>query len=149
MDKIPATRKPDPNWFMRLQPIMKERATHGKNKKTDNQEAKTEADWQNSRKRRQGIEAKAEKKKGVRLSDLRRRAGRFSIYTNAIDKDPESVMAVMSKMIIVRAETMFFDKIDYTAISPLFQKIPMGERSPEYELVMENGELLRAERKDP
>lgn len=83
------------------------------------------------------------------MEDINRRIGKFSIPSMMIDKNPEMAMKIMGKMVIVRAENMFAEPvIEYIALSPLFQKLPLGEMIPEYELVIQDGELLRVERKD-
>jgi len=85
----------------------------------------------------------------MNVLDLRQRMGKFKIAVHLIEHDPETVMKVMSNFIVFRAENMFSEPvIEYQALSPLFQKVPQGNKMPRYDLIIRNGELLRAERKD-
>ena len=67
--------------------------------------------------------------------DIGKRRGRFWIYRELIDEQPDVAILVMSYMIVVRAECMFFpNKIEYIALSPLFQPVPQNTLAPEYEI---------------
>jgi len=62
-----------------------------------------------------------------------RRLGRFVINTIVIEKDAESVYAVMGQCIPVRAEQVYErDGIEYVAISDQFDPVPHGVVVPEY-----------------
>ena len=66
------------------------------------------------------------------------RLGSFRIGKNFIDDNPELVRQVMGRMIIVRAEYMFGSYINYTALSPEFDKVGEGYKAPEYEVIITN-----------
>jgi len=65
-----------------------------------------------------------------------KRIGSFRIGKNFIDDNPELVRQVMGRMIIVRAEYMFGSYINYTALSPEFDKVGEGYKAPEYEVIL-------------
>ena len=72
---------------------------------------------------------------------MRRRRGRFKITFDMIDALPALVMTAMARCIIIRAESMYaYNRIEYTAISPEFDSIPMGEIAPEYSIEVTNDE---------
>jgi hypothetical protein len=56
------------------------------------------------------------------------------------ERTPEHLtmlFAVMKNFVVVRAEYDFSSAaIEYTAISPLFDKVPEGQRAPEYEITV-------------
>ena len=65
-----------------------------------------------------------------------KRIGSFRIGKNFIDDNPKLVRQVMGRMIIVRAEYMFGSYINYTALSPEFDKVGEGYKAPEYEVIL-------------
>ena len=66
--------------------------------------------------------------------DIEKRKGTFEITQQAIEEDPEAVMAIMGQMIIVKAEMMAIKMaIEYHAYSPLFREIEIGDIIPEYQ----------------
>lgn len=74
-------------------------------------------------------------------SDIRKRIAKFSIDGTLITDDPEMVMRIMSKMIIIRAEHHFHNNIfEYTALSPEFRTVDNGEMIPEINIWPTKGE---------
>ena len=54
-----------------------------------------------------------------------RRIGRFEIDRARVDYAPKQCLAILSGMIVVRAETMFhMDSIAYMAIGEQFEEVP-------------------------
>lgn len=73
--------------------------------------------------------------------DIKRRPGIFYVKSRDIDIHPEVIMAIMGKMIIVRAERYWIaDAVKYEAYSPLFDVRPDGAETPEYEIVWSSGD---------
>jgi hypothetical protein len=76
--------------------------------------------------------------------------GRFSITRMILLQQPEVLLAVMSHMLIVRAESMFdSDKIEYIAYSNLFDTISESEPTPSYTIIIaetKDGPKVTAER---
>ena len=71
-----------------------------------------------------------------------RRIGRFTISSRMIERSPEIVRAAMGRCIIVRCEMLFeFDALEYVAISPDFDEVQQGMISPEYEVIIDNGDI--------
>lgn len=70
--------------------------------------------------------------------DLYYRRGKFRISLGFLRQSTDTVMALMSKFIVIRAEMLFGeDAIDYTALSPLFDMVEEGHTIPEYRLDIE------------
>lgn len=64
-----------------------------------------------------------------------RRLGKFSISWVLIDDNPQVVRQLLSKMIIVRAETLYHDRsIEYIAMCDDFDVIPEGMIVPQYDI---------------
>ena len=58
---------------------------------------------------------------------IKNRLGKFRIRAESIYDEPETLLGIMGKCVIVRAEQMFErDCFEYIAISPDFDVIPMG-----------------------
>lgn len=73
------------------------------------------------------------------------RVGRFSIDRYIIEEFPNLVRSIMSEMIILRAEGLFFDdRIEYTAASHIFAPVPKGCAAPHYSLVFNANNGVRA-----
>lgn len=67
-----------------------------------------------------------------------RRLGRFNVPRIYIAKFPEDVMEVLSKCLIVRAETLYHaDAIEYIAFSEMFEPCEDGCEPPMYVADME------------
>lgn len=66
---------------------------------------------------------------------ISRRAGRFKISRLVMQSYPETIMALMGKMLVLRCEPLAMgDEFEYQALSMLFDEINMGEMTPEYKL---------------
>ena len=64
-----------------------------------------------------------------------RRIGNFVIDSHTIETDPDAVLELMSQCIIVRCEYKYAEgKFYYTAISELFDEIPISNISPDYDI---------------
>jgi hypothetical protein len=68
----------------------------------------------------------------VEFDELFLRRGMFKLAKEFVEREPTLVMTIMSKMIIVRAESMYFGDLEYMAMSPMFDKLKMGDVIPEY-----------------
>ena len=67
------------------------------------------------------------------------RKGVFVIHNEILYRNPESVMALMSKVIVIRAEhLLMIHGIEYNAYSPLFREISQGEIIPTYEVITDS-----------
>ena len=64
-----------------------------------------------------------------------RRIGNFVIDQYVVEKDPEAVLEIMGQCIIVRCEYKYgIGKFYYTAISNLFEDIPISNIPPDYDI---------------
>lgn len=71
----------------------------------------------------------------------RQNIGNFMIRMDVVQSEPETLLGIMSKCIVVRAELLYeHDAIKYTAISDHFQEVPQGCRAPEYIWLSKDGE---------
>ena len=62
-----------------------------------------------------------------------KKIGKFEIHRDLIDKSPKAVMAVMAKVIVLRAECLLHrDVIEYFAYSEEFEETEAGKMPPEY-----------------
>ena len=67
--------------------------------------------------------------------EIKDRKGTFKVSRTAMMAFPETIMQMMGKMLIVRAEyLMMTDEIEYQAFSPLFDKVSMACKAPEYDI---------------
>lgn len=71
------------------------------------------------------------------MKDLRR--GKFLINMDLIDKYPEIVRKIMSKVIVIRAECLYGETIEYVAISTEFDKLKHGNLIPKYNSIINRG----------
>jgi len=82
--------------------------------------------------------------------DLKDRIGCFSVEDRLIRNEPEMVAEAMMGFVVVRAHYCFASRsICYQAYSHLFDKVPEGERAPEYEILvttLDNHTHVHAER---
>lgn len=70
-----------------------------------------------------------------------RRIGKFSVTPQFLDTD--GMRLVMSAVRILRAEyDCVFDKIDYVALSPYFDKLEAGQRPPHYRFIFSQEPLM-------
>ena len=64
-----------------------------------------------------------------------RRIGNFVIDSYLVEHDPEVVLEIMSQCIIVRCEYKYSEgKFYYTAISNLFEEIPISNIPTDYDI---------------
>ena len=72
------------------------------------------------------------------MNDIFKRHGSFSISIKPyILEDVDELLAIMSEVIIVRAEHMFHnDTIEYYGYSKLFDIVELGMKEPEYEFII-------------
>lgn len=71
------------------------------------------------------------------IENFGRRIGRFTIGRTVIEDTPEVALAVMRKVIVVRAEMMYAaDTVEYVALSPDFQVVEGGCSAPEYRVIV-------------
>jgi hypothetical protein len=67
--------------------------------------------------------------------NVSKRLGRFRLSMSIINLDPKTVMRVLGKMVIVRAETLYAEKcVEYMAMSNLFEVVEEAEQIPMYRL---------------
>lgn len=68
-----------------------------------------------------------------------RRLGRFRISTKTIDCAPKAVLAALSGLIVVRAESLFYaGVIEYVAIGEVFDEISCYSEVPSYECTIKD-----------
>lgn len=86
-----------------------------------------------------------EKEKTLSLSEKR---GSFRLNRALIIQEPELVMKLMGKMIILRCEFMFvLDSFEYDAVcNELFDEIPEGKDMPMYKIILDDDKQLKAEK---
>lgn len=69
------------------------------------------------------------------MNKLYRQIGKFKIDDDDIKNHPDIVRRILFHTIIVRAEYMFYsNQIEYVAYSKKFDKVPIGEEPPEYDI---------------
>jgi hypothetical protein len=78
---------------------------------------------------------------------MNKRIGVFELQRTMLENDFALVVEAFYQLQIVsvRAEMMYHrDAIEYTAISPAFREVALGERPPRYLLIVKDG-VFRAE----
>lgn len=81
------------------------------------------------------------------MNDLYKRLGKFSISTELLEQNPEAVMKIMGRCIILKAESLDYKRMyEYYAYSPHFDIITEGECAPEYGWQLTVGGELSAHR---
>ena len=75
---------------------------------------------------------------------MKNRIGMFCLPMNLLREHPEVVADLTECMAIVRAEVLFQgDRIQYFALSPLFDEISSHMMAPEYEITCDlSGEVI-------
>ena len=69
-----------------------------------------------------------------------KRLGFFALKRLLIERDPETVRAIMGRCIIVRCEMMYsYDNFEYWALSPDFDEVPENETAPVYDVIISDG----------
>lgn len=72
------------------------------------------------------------------MESIRRRVGSFTIDWYTINERPDICLAIMSKVVVIRAEAMYdLGLIDYVAASPEFDLLDAGIRAPDYKIILE------------
>lgn len=75
-----------------------------------------------------------------------RRYGRFYLSLGLIAQNPNAVMAIMGKVIVIKADMQQkHEEIQYTAISDMFEPIDEGQKIPEYVFEMHKDEKEKIE----
>ena len=65
--------------------------------------------------------------------NIRNRKGTFRVSAGLIDTNPEIIMMVLARCLVVRAEILImYDCVEYCAYSPEFDIVPEGVVAPEY-----------------
>lgn len=78
-----------------------------------------------------------------------KRYGTFSVTQDVVDDHPDVVMAVMGKVIVVRAEyKIATKKIEYEAWSPEFDELDQGAIPPEYDINVDSEGNVSFERSE-
>ena len=68
------------------------------------------------------------------------RFGVFYFQVDLLENDQEIIKDVMSKCIVIRAECLLSRRvIEYTALSELFDEVPIGAEIPEYNILFTKG----------
>ncbi|HQV22465.1 MAG TPA: hypothetical protein PLJ88_05195 [Agitococcus sp.] len=77
------------------------------------------------------------------LDALSKRHGLFVIPMHLLNSNHSSVLKIMSKCFIYRAEAMYLkDWVEYVARSECFDELELGEYMPQYDwIVDENGDV--------
>lgn len=71
-----------------------------------------------------------------------RRAGRFKVDQNLIEKDPEIALLIMPHMIVMRAESMhMYRVVEYMAYSALFDPLPFMSEVPQYNIIIKDNQV--------
>lgn len=71
----------------------------------------------------------------MKQHEIMKRKGFFKLDKQIIEKEPEIVMQLLGKMIIVRAEMMYItNTIEYGAYSELFEEVEEGKFIPTYDI---------------
>lgn len=69
---------------------------------------------------------------------IRRRIGRFYVARPMIEANPQAMMAIMAKCIIVECSCRYRrDEFEYWALSPEFDEIEVGEIEHDYAVTIE------------
>jgi hypothetical protein len=69
---------------------------------------------------------------------IRDRVGKFRIARVVVDDQPEMVMAIMGRCVVVDCKLHFIsNSLEYWALSPDFDEVPVGAMEPEYSVLVE------------
>ena len=75
------------------------------------------------------------RKPGLRAPRTRR-MGRFTVHCELIESSWEILLTLMAKVVVVRCEQLYDrDCFEYTALSELFEEVPMGYLPPMYQII--------------
>ena len=73
----------------------------------------------------------------MEFKDIKNRIGKFTIQKEFIEAYPEMAIKLLSKILIVRAETMFNGYIDYVGCSMEFEKVTEGQKFNSYTFIID------------
>lgn len=73
----------------------------------------------------------------LKLAKEENRLGKLSITHELIDLNPDGCAQVLSKMLIVRAETFFFGLVEYVGYCPDFEPCSRACYPPEYTVLFQ------------
>ena len=65
-----------------------------------------------------------------------KRIGEFSISLKTIEDNPEAAKKIMGKVIVIDAKILYGGIVKYKAISDLFEEMALGDKVPEYEIIV-------------
>lgn len=83
------------------------------------------------------------------MNDLFKRLGKFSIIKELVESNPQAVMQIMSKCIIVKADCLdYMRAYEYYAYSPYFDIVSEGECAPNYTWTLTLEGNISAQRSD-
>ena len=69
------------------------------------------------------------------MGDLHKRTGKFYVSLDFIQKTPEQCMSIMQNFLVVDARAnIVTDRVEYFAMSPLFDIVEFGDATPEYRI---------------
>jgi len=72
-----------------------------------------------------------------------KKMGKFVISGALIENNPDDVMRLMGRMIVVRAEFIYGPNVvEYTAISDYFEEVEEGLVLPEYQFAFSGNDIL-------
>ena len=70
---------------------------------------------------------------------MRERMGVFHISLELLEQNPEAVMKIMGRCVVIRAENLYYRNcIEYYAMSPDFEELGEGECAPEYTWIVDS-----------
>lgn len=79
------------------------------------------------------------------MSEVYQRLGRFAIDAFQLHKDPDALLPVFARCVVLRAEyELNIDRIQFIAYSPDFACSPQSmllSDAPEYQLVLKEGQF--------
>ncbi len=84
----------------------------------------------------------------VNHKNLKGRFGKFTIDYIIFEQQPRIVQQIMSKVVIVRAETLWGKSVEYYGFSNLFEKINPGEMAREYIMEVSSRGKVKAIKND-
>lgn len=72
--------------------------------------------------------------------ELYERAGTFFVPREMLGELSDAFTELMTRVIVVRTDYhVMRDGIEYTALSTMFARVPMGAIAPRYEMVVKDG----------
>lgn len=72
--------------------------------------------------------------------EILQRPGKFRVSMELIHQDPDAIMALLSKVVVVRAETLFLESvIEFQGFSMLFSELDRYRTVPYYCFIVTRG----------